>query len=263
MQLSIIIPTYNGKHLLNKNLPSIIAATQNISCEVIIVDNGSIDDTNELVTKYTNIHWVMLPKNTGFTGGCNRAAEKAKGKYICFINNDCVVEHTTFEKLLTYITENNIIATQPIIKNNKGTIEHIGFWIDTKIGKAHIISSKTEYEKVLEENKLYGLSGTCLMIQRNIFCSIGMFDESFHSYLEDVDLAITLFEKRLLISPCFSTEVIHDHMSTSKKMGSYKQKRDMINWIKIIKKHPKIFPLSPKLLVERLRNISGYLKTYL
>jgi GT2 family glycosyltransferase len=90
-----------------------------------------------------------------------------------------------------------------------------------------------------------------------------MFDESFHSYLEDVDLFIRLNKNGYHYSPLLSASCVHFHMSTSKKMGFYKEYHDFANWIRIIFKNYSIsFIIKhfPWLLVERLKNLSGILK---
>lgn len=95
---------------------------------------------------------------------------------------------------------------------------------------------------------------------------IGMWDESFHSYLEDVDLAIRLYKAGYKVAPCLDAEVTHEHMATSSKMGLYKEKQDVMNWWRLVFKHPDVF-LRPStifpLLLERGRNMSGLLKKML
>jgi O-antigen biosynthesis protein len=261
--ISIVIPTYNGISLLRANLAHLIKEVKELDCEIIVVDNGSLDDTANYIKTLPSIQYIRLKKNEGFTGACNAGAHKAKGEYLLFLNNDCVITKGVLEQLLQKLqNDTTIIATQPVVKNIHGEVENIGFWVDTKIGKAQVVTGKKEYEQIRQDKLLYGLSGTCMIIQKEAFLKVGLFNKTFHSYLEDVDLALTLFEKGYSVKPCFEASVIHAHMATSSKMGSYKQQQDIKNWWRILFAHPKLFKLTPKLILERLRNISGLIKSY-
>lgn len=242
--------------------------------EVTIVVNTSGADRDE-----NTVHWRYLGKNKGFTGACNAGAKIAKGEFLLFLNDDCDMSEDALKKMVGFLEQNaDVVATQPIITKslvpsaqNLGhtTIENIGFWVDTKIGKAYPVTEtlNSKFETLREKDKsIYGFSGTCLLIRKDIFEKVGMWDESFHSYLEDVDLAIRLKKTRYKSAPCLDAEVIHEHMATSSKMGLYKEKQDVINWWKLVLKHSDVFirltTIFP-LLLERGRNISGLIKKIL
>jgi len=164
------------------------------------------------------------------------------------------------------------VGVSTLQENDTRMVENIGFWVDTQIGKAYPVqntdkvpSTKLSTKHLAPSTKLpiYGLSGTCLLICKAIFDKIGMFDEAFHSYLEDVDLAIRLHQAGYVIAPCLEAEVVHQHMATSSRMGLYKQIQDVKNWWRLIIKHRNVFVhidnIVP-LFVERLRNVSGLVK---
>jgi len=247
---------------------------------------------------------IYTGKNLGFTGACNAGAKTAMGELLLFLNDDCEMSEEAMRKMVEFLEKNeDVVATQPIVRrkilNSKfetlsdaekgslhphsarsqenmtqnNTIENIGFWVDTKIGRAYpvtetlnspvpIASGKFEIRKK-QDNSVYGLSGTCLLIRKDIFMKVGMWDESFHSYLEDVDLAIRLHKAGYKVSPCLDAEVTHEHMATSSKMGLYKEKQDVKNWWRLILKHPDLFVRPDHifpLLLERARNINGLFK---
>jgi len=274
MDISIIIPSYNGKHLLDTSLPYLNDSIfHTLSCETILVDNGSEDDTKKLITK----KYIRLDKNYGFTRAVNEGAKKAQGKYLLILNNDCFVEKDTITKLYNFLEKDHgLVATQPIIYTKQGAVENIGYVVDLKKGKATPITDDLRIKKeelrmdkrhdMWKLGMVYGLSATCLLVRKDIFEEIGMFDESFHSYLEDVDLFIRLASKEYKYIPCLEASASHAHMETSKNMGVYKQIHDFINWINIIiKDYPRSFMFrhSLSLIVERLRNLSGLIKAYL
>ncbi len=237
---------------------------------VIVVVNGKNDVKGVLrQTQDDTVKAIFLGNNTGFTGACNAGARVATGKYLLFLNDDCEMTETSLQKLVAFLDENEtVVATQPIVtkatvSSSRNQVENIGFWIDTKIGKASPIISQEEIEAVRGEDKIYGLSGTCLLIRKDIFEKVGKWDESFHSYLEDVDLALRLQKIGYKVAPCLDAEVTHAHMATSSKMGLYKEKQDVKNWWRLVFKHHEtfvrlnsIFPL----LLERVRNLNGLLK---
>ncbi|NTU46253.1 glycosyltransferase family 2 protein [Candidatus Roizmanbacteria bacterium] len=284
MQLSIIIPTWNGKHLLEQMLPSLIRSLAVFQdSEIIVVDNGSTDETVAFVKEvYPKIKVRTLPKNKGFSGAVSQGAEHAQGTWLVFLNNDCYLYPDTIEKMMHLVQSNSdIIATSPVILKSGKTslIENAGYVVDLKKGKAEVVTDINFPRKNKEETtipdgagmthvafrsgKVYGLSGTCLLIRRDVYETVGGFDPAFHSYLEDVDLCIRLAKAgyRYAITPDAFCD--HKHMATSSRMGLYKQRQDFKNWIRIIvKNYPFSFLLrnSPTLLVERLRNVNGLIK---
>lgn len=254
MKVSIIIPTLFPPIDLSERV-GLLSQDENV-LEVIVVANGAAVDLHQT----QNVKVIQLEKNQGFTGASNAGARVAAGDLLLFLNDDCVIDSQTLDRLLQFLVQNpSLAATQPVVRKLDGSIEHVGFVVDTQIGKATPITSIDDW-KIKKNNPNYGLSATCLLIKNEVFKSVGMFDESFHSYLEDVDLAIKFRKKGYAFSACPEASVSHAHMATSQKMGIYKQKRDMVNWWRLIIKYPNVFPRTPQLFVERGRNLSGFLK---
>ena len=286
MKISVVIPTYNGVKLLAETLPHTISALKNFdNCEIIIVDNGSQDNTKDLIeSKFRKVRILSFDKNYGFTKAVNEGVKIATFEYVCILNNDCFVEIDAFQKLYDFLNSHKeYVATQPVIQKlnvkseklrvenlSDKTTESIGYIVNLKKGKAKVITNyelqMSNYENkgnIFGKGKVYGLSATCLLIRKDVFLKIGMFDEAFHSYLEDVDLFIRLARRGYQYAPCLNAYANHQHMATSGKMGTYKEWHDFTNWIRIIvKNYPWWFIMLhfPTLFIERLRNLSGYLK---
>lgn len=268
MAVSIIIPTFTNYDGFKK----IINELKFSKNEIIVIDNEYHSNKQKLIQKNINIKYFQQKENVGFAKACNLGAKIAKNKFLFFINDDCLISRSSIKKMERFLNDNpQFIATQPIIYNKK-QIENIGHVVDLYKLKGDRIN-RTEYFKKINlteiENNIfknryfYSLVGTCLMIDKNIFIKEGMFDETFHSYHEDIDFFIRLAKKGYQYFPLLNIKCLHEHMVTSSKMGSYKEKRDLINQIKIIiKNYPKIYILKHfiTLFIERLRNISGYLK---
>ena len=91
--VSIIIPHYNGKELLYNCINSIYQNIQIENFEIIVVDNGSTDDSVQNIKQlFSDIVIITNETNVGYSGGCNIGAQNAKGKYLLFLNND--TEHS-------------------------------------------------------------------------------------------------------------------------------------------------------------------------
>lgn len=271
MKLSVVIPTYKGQALLEDSLPHLCQALDKISTsEIIVVDNGSKDSTVRFLKHhYPDIRIKQLPTNYGFTKAVNTGIKMAKGEYILILNNDCHLGKNTLQVLINFIQKKkNIVATQPVVKRKDESIENIGYVVDLKKGKAApVVDTKLipafDNSTMWESGYIYGLSGACLLLRKEIIRKIGAFDERFHSYLEDVDFFIRLARSGYEYAPCTDVSVLHKHMSTSAAMKGYKEWHDLTNWIRIIGKNYPLFFIFRYLFplaLERLRNFSGWLK---
>jgi hypothetical protein len=271
------------------------------SYEIIIVNNGSFDRTSDFLKSQPKTITLEYKKPLGFAKATNIGIKKASGNYLLLLNNDCLVERNTVKELINFLEENKQYAfTQPIVKEaGKNTV---GYKVDLRIAKAFPIVINTVIKKQARSNRkrhsgflqnltfsseyiqdsgqarmttkigagsifkkhyLFGLSAACLLIRKDVFDQIGLFDESFGSYLEDIDFCFRAINKGVRFIPCLATTVDHLHLQTSAKMGSYKAKKDFINWIRIIFKHyPKKYILMNliPLFIERLRNFWGIIK---
>lgn len=274
MELSVIIPTYNGLKLLKDNLPALFKELQSVkNNEVIVIDNNSSDGTEEyLNTYYSSVRYIRLNDNSGFSGAINTGVNIANGRYILILNNDCSLKEKSLDVLLSFLNgHEEFVATQPIVYKEDGTIENIGYVVDLKKAKAEVITDlnynfSNKLEDIFAHNSVYGLSAACLLFRKNVFKKLGMLDESFHSYLEDIDLFIRLAKENYKYAPCLDANAVHAHMSTSSTMKGYKQWHDLTNWIRIIvKNYPAGYILQNfiPLSIERLRNLKGYLSVIL
>jgi len=161
--------------------------------------------------------------------------------------------------MLTFAQKNQFDAVSPVLKKPTGEIENYGYKI-LPIGRIQLI---TNHQSPITSHQLDGLTAACLFIKKQVFEKIGGFDESFFAYLEDVDLFLRLKKKgfRFALNP--NVFVIHNHLTTSSKMGFFKEKQDFINWIRVIIKNwglKKIILNLSGIIIERGRNLSGLIK---
>ena len=281
-KVTIIIPTLNN----TKGLFSLVNLLKKTAYQIVVVDNNPTEEKKKyfsclqsLTTNHQPLIYLPQPKNQGFAKGINIGSENIDSEWILILNDDIELNENTIANLIDYANKHNLVSVSPLLKNLNGKIENYGYKV-LSYGKVELINNQSP----ITNHQIDGLTAACLLIKTDIFKKIGGFDESFFAYLEDVDLFLRIqeyFEKKhqsqksnhqpLITNHyfgiCPEVSVIHHHLTTSKTMGNFKEKQDLINWIRLIIKHPKHFELYNPfnlflLIIERLRNFSGYLKSF-
>ena len=103
-RLSVIIVNYNVKHFIEQCLLSVRKAMEGIDGDVWVVDNNSVDGSQQMLReKFPDIHLIESKENLGFSRGNNLAIRQAEGEYILLLNPDTIVEEATFRKCLDFM----------------------------------------------------------------------------------------------------------------------------------------------------------------
>src|SRR3989344_984758 len=109
MNISVIIPNYNGEEILRKNLPRVLSAVGD--AEIIVVDDASIDGSLEALDSFKEKVKIMKnEKNLGFSSTINRGVKEAKGEIIILLNTDVVPEKDFLKPLLSHFEDKKIFA---------------------------------------------------------------------------------------------------------------------------------------------------------
>ena len=199
MKLSIIIPHHNGQELLFNCLESILNQISIQDFEIIVVDNGSIDDSaNKAKEKFPSINLLKSETNLGYSGGCNFGAKNAKGEYTIFLNNDTLHTKNWIEELIDFLDKNpQAGAAQPKILNatNKDTFDYAGGaggYIDKycfPFVRGRIFNSlekdSNQYDDV---KKIFWASGAAFIIRTELLRELNYFDNIYFAYMEEIDL---------------------------------------------------------------------------
>ena len=181
--VSVIIVNYNGKHHLEKCLPS-LNAIDYTNVETILVDNNSTDGSIEFVEKsFSSIKITKLDKNYGFAEPNNIGAKIAKGEFILFLNNDTMVTSNFITELVKVINQDpkNVICQSLLLKSN-GEVDSSGDFVDT-LGRAYSSRNKTT-----EVKEILSARGASMLIRKKSFIELGGFDKNFFASFEDVDI---------------------------------------------------------------------------
>ena len=120
-ELSVIILNWNGAKLLREFLPSVVRNTSGPGVEVIVADNGSSDNSLEVLCKeFPEVKIISFDENLGFSGGYNRAISRVASKYIVLLNSDVETPPGWWEPLLEFMKKNpDVGACQPKILSYK------------------------------------------------------------------------------------------------------------------------------------------------
>ncbi|MBD2177245.1 glycosyltransferase family 2 protein [Pseudanabaena sp. FACHB-1998] len=221
--LSIILVNYNGSKFLYSCLSSIEKFLNSYNCEVIIIDNFSTDNSNQIVKdNFPSFKLICSKTNLGFGKANNLAVRESKGDYLLFLNTDTVLNENTPQTLLEYLQSNpNIGTISPKITFEDGRyqlscgnlpsltrecLDKIKYSLDNHY---HSVLSKfydRQYSKVQEVG---WVTGACLMMRRDVFEQIGGFDENFFMYFEDKDLCKRVKELGYKVVYYPHTTIIH------------------------------------------------------
>jgi hypothetical protein len=168
--------------LLKKSLPA-ISKINYPNYEVIIVDGGSTDGTQDYVKeKFQDFKLVELPKNLGVAGNMNAAIPHVKGKYVCFLDNDLIIQPEYVRKVVDCFEKNPRVGMVGVhIQDNDGRIYSSGFF-----GKY----AESRMKKHVGE-ALY-VTGVCMAFRTSALLQIGGFDSNFKMGCDDIDAAIRL-----------------------------------------------------------------------
>jgi len=209
LDLSIIIINWNSSALLRKCLLSIYGNTKRVQYEILVVDNASFDGCCEMLTEeFPAVRFIQSRENGGFARANNLGFRSALGRMVLFLNPDTEIQGPAIDRMLQFLettsdaglvgarllnsdlsTQTSCIQKFPTIVNQAVDAEllrrlfpKLSLWGIRQLIEAPASGAAVEV-----------ISGACQMIRREAFERVGMFDEKFFMYAEDVDLCYRMF----------------------------------------------------------------------
>ena len=234
IDLSVIIVNYNVEYFLEQCLNSVIMASEKLNVEVFVVDNNSIDGSVKMLKKkFPSVLLIENKKNYGFSKANNQAIEKAQGRNILLLNPDTVVEESTFKKVVDFMDENPDAGGLGVrMVDGKGNFlpeskrglptPKVAFFkifgLSKLFPKSKLFGSyHLGYLNEHEVNKVDVLSGAFLLFKKEVSDKIGMLDEAFFMYGEDIDFSYRITQGGYHNYYYPDTSIIHYKGESTKK----------------------------------------------
>ena len=182
--------SYDGRHLLETILPS-LAAQRFRDFEVVVVDNGSRDDTAEWLREHwPEIEVVSLPENVGVTAALNVCARAGRGELVGLFNNDLELEPDCLGEMVDTLRshpETGWVGAKLRDFEHRELLDGTGdvfTWAGTGGRRGHGEPDRGQYD---EPRAIFGACGGAAIYRRSVFAAVGEFDEAFFAFYEDVD----------------------------------------------------------------------------
>lgn len=213
----MVITCWNGRKLLEENLPGVIKASenpQNKICEILVVDDGSADDSVVFLKQnYPKIRAVRHAKNFGYSEVCNTGVRESRGELVAILNLDVVPENDFLKEVLPYFTDEKLFAvTFNEGKYGPGRLEWKNGFLEIIPSDIPLKTSETDWP-----------NGGSSVFKKEIWNNLGGMDKLFLPfYFEDVDLGIRARKKefKCLWEP--KAKITHEHEATI-NTGSFKK----------------------------------------
>lgn len=211
MKLSIIIVNYNVQHFLESCLRSVMVACEGIAAEVFVVDNDSVDGSVAMVqARFPQVNLIANRENVGFSRANNQAMRVAKGEYVLLLNPDTLVEADTFHKAVAFMESHPDCGGLGIrMVDGKGNFlpeskralptPEVAFykifglsWLfpgSKRFGRYHLTYLSND-----ETHEVEVLSGAFMLMRKEALDKVGLLDEDFFMYGEDVDLSYRIIK---------------------------------------------------------------------
>jgi GT2 family glycosyltransferase len=236
LKLAVIIVNYNVRHFLEQALLSVRKAAEGLSVETWVVDNNSVDDSVAMVQqKFPEVKLIANRENVGFSTANNQAIRLSTAEYILLLNPDTVVQADTFQKTLSFMDSRPDVGGLGV-----RTIDGSGkFLPESKRGfpspwvafcKAFGLSALFPksplfnryylgYLSEFESHEIEVLVGSFMLMRRSVLDKIGLLDEAFFMYGEDIDLSYRIVKSGFKNYYFADTTIIH-YKGESTKKGS-------------------------------------------
>ena len=202
MKLSVVIVSYNVRALLTACIDSVVKAAEGIDTEVFVVDNHSADDTVEVIARdYPWVHLIDNKENLGFSKANNMAIRQSAGEYVLLLNPDTVVAEGTLRGAVAFMDQHPEAGGAGVrMHNADGTLApESRRAVPTPFVAARKMLgfSKRYYMSHLpwdKPGKIEVVSGAFMLLRRKAIDQVGLLDEDFFMYGEDIDLSYRLLQ---------------------------------------------------------------------
>ena len=232
-KVAVVVPNWNGEKSLAACLDSLLS--QSYEAKIIVVENGSTDGSSKLLqTKYQQVMVLSQPKNLGFAGGVNVGIRQAISdgfKLVALFNNDAVADKKWLGFLVDELeTHPKVgIATCKLTNANQSKLDSTGdFYTSWGLpfprGRGEAVSDRYD-----DQNNIFSASGGASLYRVSMLQKIGLFDEDFFAYYEDVDISFRAQLAGWEVSYVPESKAYHQIGATSSKIKGFTTYQTMKN----------------------------------
>lgn len=255
MNISVIIPNYNGAKYLKVCLDSLSRQTF-AAFDIIVVDNGSTDNSCDILeNEYNNVVLIRLDRNYGFSKAVNEGIKACKSEYVVLLNNDVEVNPDWLSSLVNCIEQDENIfscSSKMVRYNDRSRLDDAGDEYNI-LGWAYKRGDGKSIDRYSSDTKVFSSCAGAAIYRKKVIDKIGFFDEKFFAYMEDVDISYRAKINGYKNVFCSDAVIYHiGSATTGSKYNSFKVKLAARNNIYVIYKNMPILQIilnSPFLLV--------------
>lgn len=253
--IGVVVLNYNRLNYTLECMESLLLAHP-APGELVLVDNGSTDGSvNEFSKRYgssSRITLLLLNKNTGYAGGMNRGIRELlknkEIKVILLLNNDTVVQSDFLGPLMNCLEDGTgyCIATPKILYDDRVTIWSTGAWIFYPLLFSLQSKGKQDGFQFDSPGKINYVTGAAMTVKREVFEKIGLFDEEYFAYVEDVDFCKRAVDAGFRLCYCYKSIIFHKAAATLGEFNPCRIYLNVRNKAYFIKKNisPLLWPMS-------------------
>ncbi len=201
--LSIVVPVFNKWELTAACIEAVRKHTSG-KWELILVDNGSTDETASMASCITDIRYIRIEENLGYARANNLGAQAARGHVLVLLNNDTEVQEGWDKPLREALADESVGAAGSRLVYANGTIQHAGLAFGPDHLPWHIYRGfPADSPEVMHARDFNALTGACLALRMQDYRRLGGLDENFINCYEDIDLCLRLRQegKRIVYRP--------------------------------------------------------------
>jgi GT2 family glycosyltransferase len=209
MELSVIIVSYNVRYFLEQCLYSVVKSSENLECEIMVIDNNSSDGSCQMVrSHFKDVRLLCNNVNAGFAAACNQGIRIARGRYVLLLNPDTIVEEKAFERCINFMDKypdagalgvKMIDGKGRFLPESKRGMPKPGssffkiYGLSRLFPRSHLFN---HYHFVHLDHSRTGkvevISGAYMFLRMEALDKTGLLDEDYFMYGEDIDLSYRL-----------------------------------------------------------------------
>ncbi|MGE3508967.1 MAG: glycosyltransferase family 2 protein [Vicinamibacterales bacterium] len=219
--VSVIIVSYNTREVLRDCLTAVEGSSQ-VTLELFVVDNHSRDGSADMVAQdFPCVHLIRNADNRGFAAANNLAIPRTSGRFVLLLNPDTVVRPETIGTLARYLAANpGVGICGPRVMNPDGSQQSCGYQYPTPISEIRqsknipgflrrIVGPEPPRRPRMVPTEVEWVDGCCLMIRRDVIDMIGLLDEQFFMYAEELDWCFNARRRGWRIVAHPGTSILH------------------------------------------------------